>query len=217
MDFLDYIREGTETAREEIERRTGLVRERRELRRLRQQRDTLVKRLGERALQLFGDGEVAQDEIASECQAIITLEDQIARKELEIQRIAQLSARPVAAPVYGRICPRCQIQLPDEAVFCPNCGTRAEDVVPPEPKRATCPACQGSIPIESSFCPRCGASLAELVKAEPAPSKTCSACGYGLSEEAVFCPECGAKVEEPEPTSGDASSDVEELENEDRE
>ncbi len=215
MEFLDYIREGTEMAKEEIEKRTRLVREGGELRRLRQHRDAVVRGLGERVLELFKSGEGAQDQIASECQAIITLEDQIARKELDMQRIAQLSARRVTVPVYGHICPGCQIQLPDEAVFCPNCGTQAEDVAPPEARGATCPECQAGIPVESKFCPWCGASLAELVAAEPISLNCCSACGHSLPEEAVFCPECGAKVEQPEPTSADLSADVEEFGNED--
>lgn len=212
MEFLDYLKEGAGIAREEVEKRTGLVRGAADLRRLRQQREVLVKELGERVLELFKGDAVAQDLIASECQAIITLEDQIARKELEMQRIAQLSAPTVAAPVYGHICPNCQIQLPNEAVFCPNCGSQAEDLAPPEPKTTRCPECKATIPLQSKFCRQCGANLTERVEAERISLKPCSACGHSFPEEAVFCPECGAKAEAPEPTSADASADVDKLE-----
>lgn len=85
------------------------------------------------------------------------------------------------------ICPNCNAQLEDDALFCDTCGTRIEhpEPGPAEPIPAPVPAPEPTA-AESIYCPDCGQQI-------PADSPFCSNCGKSLAET-VFCPNCGEKV-----------------------
>ena len=57
-----------------------------------------------------------------------------------------------------RTCNNCGAQLDDDAIFCPECGTKtglqAEQQV--EPQKKVCPNCGAVIDNDSLFCPECG-------------------------------------------------------------
>jgi len=120
-----------------------------------------TRRLGERVLELHDTGALAQPELAEMCLEIETLRAQVAEKETEIERIRaerlpEEVAPPPSAVLYGHICPQCQIKLPDQAVFCPYCGSRAVDVPQPAPAAHTCHKCGALLVAGAVFCPFCG-------------------------------------------------------------
>lgn len=72
-------------------------------------------------------------------------------------------------------CPNCGKEIPDDAVFCPECGQmisslrNEEDVVAVEPgidsnKRKYCPNCGELIPDDADFCPECGQAVSIQIK-----------------------------------------------------
>ena len=121
------------------------------------------------------------------------------------------------------VCPSCNVDLPDDAVFCDQCGASLDSSAPsPAPALAraspagadVCPQCHvPTIPGEA-FCDNCGASLAAPQIAEsplppvtepepvPAPSPAaldliqCPACGADNLPDSVFCSNCGIDMQQ---------------------
>jgi len=73
------------------------------------------------------------------------------------------------------ICPNCNAELPEEALYCPECGFSARQHV--------CPKCGAPASPTADICQTCGAWLLE---------GKCKFCYADLSsDDALFCPECG--------------------------
>ena len=170
--FLDRLKKGADRAAFEAERLRRIASVRFEINALKGQVKQNGQSLGIKALELFDADQLTQPELLEICEQIAALRQQVAEKEAKIEAIRQetLPEEPEPA-IYGHICPRCKIRLPDEAQFCPRCGGPAADVLLP--------------------------TLPEA----PAPVRVCASCGTPLVEGAVFCPECGTRVEEPEPVA----------------
>lgn len=77
-------------------------------------------------------------------------------------------------------CPNCHAQVPANAKFCLECGTKIEILAEDE---VICPAC-GKKTHKGKFCMECGAPLVHK----------CPKCGAELPENAKFCLECGEKM-----------------------
>ena len=54
-------------------------------------------------------------------------------------------------------CPKCNAVYPEEAVFCPSCGTQLVHA-------NICPECGTELPDSAKFCPKCGHKMFEEVK-----------------------------------------------------
>jgi ribosomal protein L40E len=74
------------------------------------------------------------------------------------------------------ICPNCNAELPELALFCPECGS--------SPRH--CPKCGTAAPPIADICQECGAWLLE---------GQCKFCYAEIPDEALFCPECGKPKE----------------------
>ena len=75
----------------------------------------------------------------------------------------------------ANICPNCHAELPEEALFCPECGLSI--------KQRVCPKCGAPASPTADICQSCGAWLLE---------GKCKFCYADLSsDDALFCPECG--------------------------
>ena len=73
------------------------------------------------------------------------------------------------------ICPNCHVEIPEEALFCPECGHPM--------KQHVCPKCGAPASPTADICQVCGAWLLE---------GKCKFCYADLSsDDALFCPECG--------------------------
>lgn len=117
------------------------------------------------------------------------------------------------------VCPNCSADLPEDAVFCDQCGTSLSTIAPGSTPadEGVCPQCgTPTIPGEA-FCDGCGASLAEPAIAtappasatdptpepEPAPGAPaladlapCPSCGADNLPESRFCSNCGIDMQE---------------------
>lgn len=78
----------------------------------------------------------------------------------------------------NQTCSNCGAQIPENAKFCLECGTKVEIH---NNNTVICPKCKQTV-IKSKFCSECGFKLATA----------CSQCGTETNG-AKFCPECGAK------------------------
>lgn len=107
------------------------------------------------------------------------------------------------------ICKKCSATIPEDGLFCPVCGARADG-------NKICPKCEKLIPEESVFCAYCGTKVGEAVvpktepKVEEQPKEeteeeppvvqgiVCSQCGSGdvelISENLGKCNNCGTQV-----------------------
>ena len=77
-------------------------------------------------------------------------------------------------------CPSCGNQLPSNAKFCLECGSK---IVSLNDSEMICPACGQKTP-KGKFCMECGEMLV----------KKCSNCGSEIPAGGKFCLECGQKV-----------------------
>ena len=62
-------------------------------------------------------------------------------------------------------CSRCGKEIPNDSVFCPECGAEqtTEEKTEENEKKIRCPKCGSEIPEDSVFCPECGNSVRENV------------------------------------------------------
>lgn len=201
MEFLESMRKGAARAQLETEKLLRINRVQREINALKQRIRQRTLQLGEKSLELYRAEELSESALIAICEGIVTLEKEIAEKEVEIEaiRLESLPEEIVAAPAtYGHLCPQCKISLPEEAVFCPNCGSKAVDVPPPAgpSMAAQCTNCGAMLLEDAVFCPQCGTKVERKPEAVEPSGAVCSECGSPLKEDAVFCPNCGTKVPE---------------------
>lgn len=98
-------------------------------------------------------------------------------------------------------CKNCKHNLDDDALFCPQCGAKAEHDAPVETEETpapplVCHQCGEQLDDDASFCPNCGAKVEKTspaTKTTAPPIPVCSQCGTQLDNDAVFCANCGAK------------------------
>ena len=192
--FLDKIKGGAEKASFEADRLRRLNQAQSTLKTMQREMDSKTAALGRQTLTLFDAGSLAQPELLKTCQKELDpLRQRIADQEAKIEGIRQERPPEAATPVlHGHICPRCQIQLPAEAGFCPRCGSQAVDAAPPPPATGgKCLQCGAKLTSGSLFCSNCGAPAPALA---PPSMRICPACQTSIPTEAVFCPNCGTSI-----------------------
>jgi predicted RNA-binding Zn-ribbon protein involved in translation (DUF1610 family) len=170
-----------------------------EINALQKQIATRKNELGAVAWELFCAKRLTEQELVAICEAIAQAEEQIAEKEKVIESIRQESlpiAEPLPVATYGHICPKERIRLPDHAVFCPSCGSKAVDISPPTAK--VCSNCGTSVSENAAFCPNCGGRIERAESnAQLATLPKCVHCGAMLEPGVAFCTTCGRKVTGP--------------------
>jgi predicted amidophosphoribosyltransferase len=98
---------------------------------------------------------------------------QTIKKETQASHDIQSATQNVS--LETSICPNCRAELPEEALFCPECGLPM--------KQHVCPKCGAPASPTADICEVCGAWLLE---------GKCKFCYADLSSvDAMFCPECG--------------------------
>ncbi len=78
-------------------------------------------------------------------------------------------------------CPNCENELPENAKFCLECGTKIVNLADNE---MICPEC-GKKTSKGKFCMECG---------QPLINK-CINCGTEIPRGGKFCSECGTKLD----------------------
>ena len=154
MGFLDELSrklaEGVDRARFEAEKFQRVTAIQGEISTLRRQIDGKRLEFGDRALELFKAGAIQSPTLAAILREIEALQASLTLKEeelrhvqgqvfieptttraqnvpisIELPRPPAPAPPPPAPPVAGvKTCPSCGFQMPQTAVFCPNCGLR---------------------------------------------------------------------------------------------
>lgn len=157
-ELFDEIKKQARRAAFEADKKKRIFQIRSEIGPLQREIERKTREIGVAVLQLFDAGRLNQDELVELCREVARLREQIAEKEAEIRRIEEEKFPEAPTPaLYGHICPKCKVQLPNEVVFCPRCGTKTVYVSPPLGR--VCPNCGLSLPEGTMFCPRCGTRL----------------------------------------------------------
>jgi RNA polymerase subunit RPABC4/transcription elongation factor Spt4 len=201
------MRKGASRAQLEADKLLRINRVQSQINALKQQTQQRTVQLGEKALELYRVGQLTEHDLVTSCESIVALEKEIAVKETQIEAIKRESLpeeEAVVSSAYGHLCPQCKISLPEEAVFCPNCGSKTVDISPPATAitAAKCTNCGAALLTEAAFCPQCGAKVEREHEATESGGTVCSECQSFFPEGAIFCPNCGNKVgEEPTPVS----------------
>ncbi|HUW95008.1 MAG TPA: zinc-ribbon domain-containing protein [Anaerolineae bacterium] len=200
MGFLDELKKGVGKAGLEAEKTMRITRLDATIGSLGREKEKLLRKLGEEVYALYEPGETESAEWISTCQAIASLDEKIAEIEGEKEELRRGILPRGSGPLYGHICPRCRRRLPQEAAFCPDCGSPAEDVPPPSTATvAKCPDCGEAVPESAAACPNCGEQVSSLATEGSAPAGGCPGCGVELADEAEFCPSCGERLSGSEP------------------
>lgn len=170
-DLMNRFRKGAGRVGFEAEKQRRVLQLQTELRGLRKQVEEGVVKVGEKALELYEQGQLDQADLAVVLEEVAALKAEIAQKEEEIEatKVEEFVPPPTSAK-STLMCPQCDKPLSEGAVFCPECGSEAVEVAPPEPE----------------------------TPAEPEAGLTCPNCGESLAEGAAFCHKCGTKMEAEE-------------------
>jgi len=109
----------------------------------------------------------------------------------------------VTATITVAQCPNCHAELPEDAMFCPECATPLNQLICPKCGKANslnadicdhcktwlldghCKFCYAELDLDSSFCPECG---------KPQDGIICPNCGH--KDIFDFCSKCGKAVTE---------------------
>lgn len=83
-------------------------------------------------------------------------------------------------------CIKCGAIVPDDGIFCPKCGARADG-------KRECPKCGKPVDETAIYCTYCGARTDGKA--------VCAACGEIVDGD--FCPKCGLRVRTPKPHAGE--------------
>jgi len=150
MGFLDELSrklaEGVDRARFEAEKFQRVTAIQGEISTLRRQIDGKRLEFGDRALELFKAGAIQSPTLAAILREIEALQASLTLKEEELRHVqgqvfieptttraqnVPISVEPLRPPAPsvppiagGKTCPSCGFQMPQTAVFCPNCGLR---------------------------------------------------------------------------------------------
>ena len=100
-------------------------------------------------------------------------------------------------------CPNCGNDVPQDALFCNNCGCKISKEAQSNKK---CPNCGSFVPQDAMFCNNCGCKIPEEPKV-----KCCFNCGKPLAEGSLFCASCGTKVEKEEAPAAKTENDLQTL------
>lgn len=83
--------------------------------------------------------------------------------------------------------------MPDGALFCDNCGHKAETHTQIDQKHY-CGNCGAEIEGNEDFCGNCGSPIRPTVQTEGKSSVFCGNCGAEITNGMQFCGECGTAV-----------------------
>lgn len=158
--FLDQLRKGVDTATFEGRRQFRVIALQNDIANLRARVREQETGLGEATYRLFQAGQVEQPELVQLCQALRDLENQIADKQAEIERMKQEQAPiPAPGPSGALACNNCRAPLSQDDAFCPQCGTKvdipASSWAAAVPGPRTCPTCGEVVAEGAAYCGSC--------------------------------------------------------------
>jgi len=164
MSLWNSMKRSVSSAQLSADKLLRVNKERTEISRLESEIRKLKRDLGDQAFVLYQSGKLKQKDIVASCSTIDALFAEIQTHEEAIDAI-QAEELP-KQPLTGHVCPTCEKRLPAKQVYCPDCGTKAIDIVPEEAEPieepeapSVCPECGAEVEADSAFCPSCGVKI----------------------------------------------------------
>lgn len=111
----------------------------------------LTAEIGKIVLEKCKAGETFDPELAEKCTAISEIEETIKTLRGKIHEVKNI-----------RVCENCGAELERTITFCPKCGAKQPEIVPPAaeaPKGIPCPGCGAILPEGTKFCQNCGSKV----------------------------------------------------------
>lgn len=152
MGFLDKLKEGASKAADKAKETVEITRLNNQISGKKKDIERGYAKIGETVFQAYvaGDLSVAEPEIQTISQDIISMQKDISALELKIKE-----TRNEKDCVCGKV-------VPLEAKFCQGCGHKFEDAVQPVEAavaQAKCPSCSSVIEDDARFCGNCGHTI----------------------------------------------------------
>lgn len=143
--------------------------------------------VGQVAYELYRQNQVPQPALNEVCAQLADLQRQILEKEKAIEQIRQEEFVEPVSPTVGPLpagsmqCPEGHGPLPQQARFCPVCGSPGVPVRPAAPAGRFCPNCGEGLSPGGRFCPSCGTNLPAAVPPSPPEPAPIEAPGAGTA------------------------------------
>ena len=100
-------------------------------------------------------------------------------------------------------CSKCNAEIDDSAIFCPECGSKIE-------KTAFCANCGAKLETGAVFCSNCG----EKISHQSNDKKICPYCGEEILATATKCKHCGEWLDDEDDEEDDNNTnDIAEEDN----
>jgi rRNA maturation endonuclease Nob1 len=164
MAFMNRFKHGINVTKFKADQMMRINKIQGEINEIRQQISGAHMEIANTAFGLYKQGHLADADIKRLCIAVEGLMSQIAEHEAMIEAIRAEEAPRQPVEDWGvpqNPCPYCRFDLPEGAVFCPNCGhslpeTSSMEMPSVQAAASACPNCQAQLPPGVSFCPNCG-------------------------------------------------------------
>jgi hypothetical protein len=147
----------------ELDKRTRIGRVQNQVDEINRQISAVVSQVGARVLELYRQNQLPISDLSPLCQAVLSLEGQVANLQAQIVSIQQ-----EAMPQTALACLNCHAPVAAGANFCPNCG-HSLTAAPPLKPGPVCPSCGAPTVIGVAFCGNCGYHLLASEPPSPAP------------------------------------------------
>jgi len=132
--------------------------------------------MADKALSLYEEEQLSEDELKGICDDILDLEKKIA-EQASFQRDIKNE------------------QSPEQHSGSPNIHKESKKMSPERTASLVCPNCSHAVPLGASFCTNCGKTFSSSQENEiDKETKKCSNCGENIPIKAEYCPDCGHQI-----------------------
>lgn len=164
MAFVNRIKKGLNVTKFKADQMLRINNLQSEITAIQQQMNVLQMEVAKMAYAAHKQGHLENPELDPLFEKYDSLMENIKEREQMIAAIRseEIPVQPDNEPGFPKNpCPHCGYDLPDGAVFCPNCGLEVPEILVSQPsdpqiESIICPQCQTQLSAGAIFCSNCG-------------------------------------------------------------